>query len=409
MFDSFLEPQLFLQVVMQPLKSLSPMLGAFLGVSLVSLLACGGGEDGSAASPVSSARAASGAPIDLSAPTGKMLRVDMLDVGQGDSILIRTPQKTILIDASEGSADVIDKLKAIGVASLDLVVATHPHADHIGGMDDVVNALPIKLFIDNGLPHTTKTYSGLMADLQTRGVTYRAAVAGTVFNLDLGAKLEVMFPTGSPLTGTRSDLNANSVVTRLTYGSDCFLFTGDAEEPTEQALVSRGLTPCGVLKVAHHGSEYSSTQAFLNAVQPKIALISVGTGNTYGHPGPATVSRLEAMGAKVYRTDLLGTVSVTSSGSGVTVLSGAAAVAAPAPRPPPTLTTGPKPTAAAVTTRALPAGSACPFLSTSSSSEVFHEAGCGQSERSDPAGRVCYESREKAVAAGKRPAGCCDP
>ncbi|HNH45730.1 MAG TPA: MBL fold metallo-hydrolase, partial [Myxococcota bacterium] len=247
----------------------------------LSLFACSNSSD-VVPSAVAQPIPAVGATTSWTAPTGNNIRVDMLDVGQGDSILIRTPTKTILIDASEGVADVDDKLRALGVQGIDLAVATHPHADHIGGMDDVVRAIPIKMYMDNGLPHDTQTYTRLMSDIESKGITYRAAVAGTVINLDLGAKFEVLFPTGNPLTGTRSDLNANSVVTRLSYKDDCFLFMGDAEEPTERALISRGLGACEVLKVAHHGSEYSSIQSFLDVVRPDIALISVGKGNTYG-------------------------------------------------------------------------------------------------------------------------------
>lgn len=375
--------------------------------ALLALLACNTPSE--LVSPASAAPNG-GTTTTWNAPTGSTVRVDMLDVGQGDSILIRTPAKSVLIDASEDSADVKTKLRALGVQGLDLVVATHPHADHIGGMDDVVQAFPIKLYTDNGLPHTTVTYSRLMADIESKSIPYRAATAGTVYNLDLGAKLEVLFPTGSPLSGTRSDLNANSVVTRLTYKNDCFLFVGDSEEPTEQALLSRGLTPCNVLKVAHHGSEYSSTQPFLDAVRPSIAIISVGTGNTYGHPGANTLGRLSAMGAKIYRTDQMGTITLTTSGNGVSVTTGVVPGVAPAaPNP---VVSGPapsvpSPSGPAANGVAQPA-TACAYLS-STTSEVFHEAGCGQGERIPAEKRICYSTREAAVASGKRPAGCCQP
>lgn len=336
---------------------------------------------------------AAAATTSWAAPTGSNIRVDVLDVGQGDSILIRTPTKTILVDASEGVADVDGKLAAMGVRAIDLAVATHPHADHIGGMDDVVRAIPIKMYIDNGLPHDTQTYARLMADIEAKGIAYRTAVAGTVINLDLGAKFEILFPTDRPLTGTRSDLNANSVVTRLTYKDDCFLFMGDAEEPTERALVSRGLGACDVLKVAHHGSEHSSIQPFLDVVRPEFSLISVGSGNSYGHPGPATVGRLQAMGSRVYRTDMNGTITLTTTGNGVRVTTGTI----------PGVATGGTTTG----TGSVATGD-CPYFS-SGSSEVFHEASCGQGARILPEKRICYTKRDDALKAGKRPGGCCLP
>lgn len=367
------------------------------------------------------------------------LRVDMLDVGQGDSILIRTPaNKVILIDASDARAGVSDQLKREGVDHVDLVIATHPHADHIGGMQTVVQTYPIKRYVDNGLPHTTQTYTNLMTEIETRGISYQAAVQGTVFNLDDGAKLEILYPTGSPLSGTRSDLNANSVVTRLTHGDDCFLFVGDSEEPTERALLSAGLAQCDVLKVAHHGSQYSSTQSFLDAVQPKIALISVGFENRYRHPGPDTVARIRAMGTAIYRTDESGQITLTSTGHGVTVRTSHPPVliagtpepwyppgtaptpgTAPPPSPAPTKPVA-APTVAAVPTVAVatpglvpvpaapPNAANCPYLA-SSNSEVFHEAGCGNGEKILPANQICYATREAAVASGRRPAGCCKP
>jgi len=247
------------------------------------------------------------------------LTVEVLDIGQGDAILIRTPaQKVVLIDVGEAPGATMQHLQALGVRHVDLAVATHPHADHIGGMTSVLQALPVKVFSDNGLPHTTDTYRRLMTAVETRGVTYRTAIAGTVYRLDDGATLEVLLPRGSYLRGTRSDLNSNSVVLRLRHYENCFLFTGDSEEPTERALLETDdLQACGVLKVAHHGSSHSSSSAFLERVRPRIAVVSVGAGNDYAHPGPEALGRLEAVGASVYRTDLHGTVTLLSTERGV--------------------------------------------------------------------------------------------
>ncbi|NOY27247.1 MAG: MBL fold metallo-hydrolase, partial [Oligoflexia bacterium] len=243
------------------------------------------------------------------------VRVEMLDVGQGDSILITTPAgKRVLIDGGIKQADVVDKLRQRGVTQLDLVVATHPHADHIGGLADVLAALPVKFYTDNGLPHTTQVYAKLMQMVDDRGITYRPAQVGQSFHLDDGIVIDVLFPTGTPLTGTRSDLNANSVVLRMTHGDRCFLFTGDSEDPTETELERNGLEPCDVLKVAHHGSRYSTSDAWLRLVKPTIALISAGVHNRYGHPAPETLQRLAHAGVQVYRTDTMGDIVITSDG-----------------------------------------------------------------------------------------------
>lgn len=248
------------------------------------------------------------------------LTIEVLDVGQGDGILITTPAgKRILIDAGTRKAAVLQQLRSRDVQQLDLVVATHAHADHIGGMEDVLRGLPVRFYTDNGLPHTTQTYDGVMKAVEELGITYRPAQRGQSFSLDDDARIEVLFPPAAPLSNTRSDLNSNSVVLRLTHGDNCFLFTGDSEDPTEVALMRAGIEPCGVLKVAHHGSEHSTSAAWLRAVQPDTALISAGVDNRYGHPDPEALGRLESAGITVYRTDLLGTLRVTSDRKAVTV------------------------------------------------------------------------------------------
>ena len=348
------------------------------------------------------------------------LTVDMLDVGQGDSILLRSPAgKAVLIDAGEGKGRVSDQLRALGVTELSMAVATHPHADHIGGMNDVLLAIPTKMYLDNGLTHTTATYNTLMRTVELRAIPYKTAVVGQVFNLDDGIKIEVLAPAGTPLRGTRSDLNANSVVLRVTHGKDCMLLTGDSEADSEDRLVQNGLQPCEVLKVAHHGSEYSTTDAFLAAVQPKIALISVGSDNNYGHPGPKTVARLEAAGVKVYRTDLLGGLRLESDGKGWKVQTGvsptgAAAVtpAAAAQSPGSSSASSASSSEPAAAETAADGGAAvdpsCPYVA-SRNSTLFHTSTCDTSRRISPATRVCYATREDAAAAGRTPARDCTP
>ena len=268
--------------------------------------------------------------LTLAALAGE-LKVHILDVGQGDSILIEAPgDKRVLIDAGTGKSRVTDQLKQMGVDNLNLVVSTHPHADHIGGMAEVLKSLDVGMYMDNGMSHTTMTYSRTMQALEKRDVQYRAAVAGRTINVGSEVKLTILYPRQNQLRGTRSDLNSNSVVLRLDHGRVCMLFTGDAEDPTERDLMNRGLSQCDVLKVAHHGSEHSTSASFLRAVKPQVALISSGNGNRYGHPDPHAIARLESAGGKIHRTDLEGTLTVTSNGKKFSVV-GAKKSSTPSP------------------------------------------------------------------------------
>ena len=257
--------------------------------------------------------------LTLSALAGD-LTVHILDVGQGDAVLIEAPDdKRVLIDAGTAKSGVADMLKQRGIKNLNMVVATHPHADHIGGMVDVLKSFDVGLYVDNGMTHTTLTYSRTMQAVEKHEVHYRSAVVGRTFNVGSEATLTVLHPRQTHLRGTRSDLNSNSVVLRLVHGNNCFLFTGDAEDPTEQDLLNRGIEQCDVLKVAHHGSGHSTSDRFLAAVKPQVAIISAGLNNRYGHPDPELIGRLQRAKVPFHRTDVRGTISLKSDGSVVSV------------------------------------------------------------------------------------------
>jgi competence protein ComEC len=164
------------------------------------------------------------------------------------------------------------------------------------------------------MPHTTKTYEKVMALVEQKEIRYIEGKRDQEFGLGSEVKLQILHPQTTLLRNTRSDLNSNSVIIRMIHGDNCFLFTGDAEEPTEAQLVRQDIGPCDVLKVPHHGSNHSSTTPFLNEVAPKIAVISLGVDNRYGHPGEEAMERLERTGAEIYRTDTMGTVTITSDG-----------------------------------------------------------------------------------------------
>lgn len=258
----------------------------------------------------------------LSAAFAGTLQVHVMDVGQGDSILIEAPgDKRVLIDASTDGANVAERLQARGIEKLNLVISTHPHADHIGGMAAVLKNIEVGMYVDNGMTHNTLTYLRTTQAVEKRKVPYRAALNGRVFNIGTEAKLTILHPRSTLLRGTRSDLNSNSVVVRLDHKNICFLFMGDAEDPTERDLLNRGMENCSVLKVAHHGSAHSTSDSFLRTVKPRYAAISAGAGNRYGHPAPETLSRLKAADVEVHRTDIEGNITFISSGRSVSIRS----------------------------------------------------------------------------------------
>ena len=267
--------------------------------------------------------AGAGAPAaSQTAPEGT-LQVYYFDVGQADSELICLPTgEHILIDAGTSSTqeELVRQLRSLGAETLDLVVATHPHADHIGGMAAVLEALTVEQIVmpvtsDSSTP-TTQTYEALLDAIGEEGLTVTPAQAGEEIWSDGGASLQVLAPNAQ----SYGDLNDYSVVLRLAYGADSFLFTGDAEETSEEEMLSRGYTlSATVLKCGHHGSETSTSQPFLDAVRPQYAVISCGVDNDYGHPDQVTLDRLEAAGAEVFRTDLQGTIVAFTEGSGVTM------------------------------------------------------------------------------------------
>jgi competence protein ComEC len=253
------------------------------------------------------------------------LRVDFIDVGQGDAALVTSPSgKTVLIDGGphEASASLVSFLRERHVGPLDLILLTHRHADHLGGLRAVVETIGARFFLDAPTPHPGEERAHLMHALARARVPIRDATPGRQIDLGAGATLTLLTPPAPPIEGSRSDVNANSVVARLDYGQASFLFMGDAETLTERWLLDANANVhARVLKVAHHGSRFSSTARFLDAVGPEIAVISAGAHNDYHHPAPGTLRRLEARGVHVFRTDLDGTVTIETDGRTLTTRS----------------------------------------------------------------------------------------
>lgn len=260
----------------------------------------------------------------------------VLDVGQGDAIFIRTPDGvTALVDGggnvfavdesgtNPGETVTLPYLRYAGVGVVDVVVNTHPHEDHLQGLLPILSKRPVALAVDGGPLTSNSTWSSptwreYLQLIEDNEVVRWEAVAGDVIRLGRTAKLEVLHPR-ELMSGTRSDLNNNSVVMRLVYGDTAALLTGDIESEAQLDLLRRGVNlRADVVKVPHHGSRWSLVSAFYEAVGADIAVIPVGRNN-YGHPAPEVVAALENMGMRVYRTDTDGSVMLTSDGKQWTV------------------------------------------------------------------------------------------
>jgi len=260
------------------------------------------------------------------------LSITVLDVGQGDAIVVRGPSgQTLLIDGGGdveghpsgfdvGARRVVPALRRMGIRRIDVVILTHPHEDHAGGLGAVLQNFTVGLVLDSGFPHPAPAYARFRALIGARRVPYRPARRGMALDLGDGMRLEVLLPEEPLITGSGSDVNLNSIVARLTYGRVAALLTGDMEALNESQLLDLGDdVRSAILKVAHHGSDTGTTEAFVDAVRPALAVISVGAMNPFGHPAPDTLAVLEEWGAAVYRTDRDGAVTIETDGRRILV------------------------------------------------------------------------------------------
>lgn len=251
------------------------------------------------------------APDDIPTDAQAQIAVHFVDVGQGDCAIVETPDGNILIDAGtkQSEAAIRRCIDDLGITSFAYAIFTHPHADHIGSAAALVEAYPIDSVVMPNAVSTSKTFEKLVAAIEEKDCRVIEGKAGK--HLALGAlTIDLLAPCKA-----YDDLNNMSVVVLLTYGNGTFLFTGDAETLSETDMLENGVPPCDVLKVGHHGSSTSSSEAFIEAVSPQIAVISVGDGNSYGHPHASTLDRLEAHDVQIYRTDLCGTITITCDGT----------------------------------------------------------------------------------------------
>ena len=247
-------------------------------------------------------------------------RVEMIDVGQGDAILLRTVDGTVLVDAGTGMSEKALKkhLDGEGIDSFDYVVFTHPHEDHIGGGDMILDNYKVANVLLPDVTTNTDAFENLLDAIDRSEAEVTTPSDGFSFECG-GMRFFVLSP--EKVITTHNDLNIASIVMRMDYNGFSALLTGDAEMVNETVMLSnyREYLDCDVLKVGHHGSYFASTEPFIEAVSPMIALISCGKHNDYGHPNESTLERLEDNGAKIYRTDRDSTVTVVSNGEKIRV------------------------------------------------------------------------------------------
>lgn len=248
------------------------------------------------------------------------LAVHYIDVGQGDSVLIGQDNHYMLIDAGENDQGevVLNYLKSQDVDNLEYVVGTHPHSDHIGGLDDVIEQTAVKNVILPKVMHDTKTYKDVLTAVSKKGLKITPPVSGDTFLLG-SAKVTILAPNSIEY----EEINDYSVVLKIQYGNRSFLFTGDAEKTSEIEMVKRygKQLHSDVLKVGHHGSTTSSTEEFISAVAPDYSIIQVGIDNDYNHPHKEIIDRLS--NTKIYRTDLSGSIIAVSDGNSISIITDA--------------------------------------------------------------------------------------
>lgn len=245
-------------------------------------------------------------PTQTTTIASDRLFVDFIDVGQGDATLIRQGTTEMLIDCGKNSAGqtVVDFLKDKKVTSLEYLMITHPDSDHLGGCDDVLKNIEVKSVITNGLTKDTVSYEDVMAQIDTE--TLITAEPGKAYGI--GPATVVILQANNDL----ADDNENSIVVKLTYGSQSVLFTGDCDNACEDKLMTKDISAT-ILKVSHHGSKYATKINFLEKVKPTVAIISVGD-NSYGHPATETLDRLRQESVLVYRTDLDKDITIETDG-----------------------------------------------------------------------------------------------
>ena len=314
------------------------------------------------------------------------MRVHFIDVGQADCALFASDGHFTVIDGgnNDDAETIVTYLQEQGVQTLDAVVGTHPHEDHIGSLDAVINSFDVEKVYMPKILHTSQTFEDVLDAIANKGLQITSPKPGDTFSFG-ACQVEVMGPWQE-----YSDFNNNSIVLRVTAGETSFLFMGDAEKTAEEDMRKAGCDlKADVLKVGHHGSSTSTSDGFLQAVFPKYAVISVGEGNSYGHPEHVTLEKLESSGVEIYRTDRQGTVVCCSDGEEITFYCAKGAESGERQE-----------------TKADPTEAAEIYIGNKKSMK-FHREDC--SSLPEEQNRVYLESREEAVDLGYAPCGSCQP
>lgn len=241
------------------------------------------------------------------------LIIHYINVGQGDSELIQYKGKNMLIDSGPfSSKNILMKyLKSAGIRKLDYVIVTHPHEDHIGNMSDIIKEFEISEFIAPKISSNSSTYSSMIKNLKSKKLKITVAKPGYNIDLHPDLKCEILAPNNT----TYDNINNYSVVNKLTYKNTSFLFTGDAENLSENEMIQKNYNlKANIIKLGHHGSNTASSNEFLKKVNPSVAIISCAKKNKYNHPSPETVKKLKKMNIKLYRTDIDGNIILFTDG-----------------------------------------------------------------------------------------------
>lgn len=242
--------------------------------------------------------------------------IHYIDVGQGDSALVQTNNKNLLIDAGtpDSSESLINYLKNLGIKNIDFVVATHPHADHIGGMQSILKEFNVSYFCAPKVTENTDIFKNMIKALKEKNISINILSDSHPIDLGENTKVEIY----SPSNNEYDNINNYSSLLRISYGETSFLFTGDAEAEIEMEVLKLNKDlKSDVLKVGHHGSITSTTDSFLKEVSPNIAIISLGLDNSYGHPSSQVLKKLSDNKSEIFRTDEDGTIILTSDGSSI--------------------------------------------------------------------------------------------
>lgn len=336
----------------------------------------------------------------ISEPASGELTVHFIDVGQGASTLIVGPKgETMLYDAGKIGGDagdeVVSYIKELGLDKIDVVIATHPHSDHINGLDDVIRTFDVGSVYMPRVSHTTKTYENLLLSIKEAGLKVKEGKAGV--KIPFG---DVSVQVVSPSSNQYDNLNDWSVSIRVVYGDNSFIFTGDAEYVAEQEMVKSGYDlKSDVYTVGHHGSSTSSSEEFLDAVNPTYAIIQTGE-NSYGHPHREILERLKERNLKVYRTDLAGDIVMVSDGTEISVIKGKEEIGLPGSE---LYGDNSDTSGEAGTTHAhLSNVDGLKFIA-SINSEVYHEVGCpGGADLIKESNAIYFDTEKEAIDSGRR-------